>query len=85
MERLPLVLVVANNQYAYSTPNQRQFACDDLADKAAGYGVSARKADGTDLEDCLRVVGAAVAEARAGRWAANGGRPFAPALRARRA
>jgi len=66
VERLPLVLVVANNQYAYSTPNQRQFACRDLADKAAGYGLSARHADGTDLEDCLRVVAAAVDDARAG-------------------
>src|SRR6266853_2487619 len=27
VERLPLVLVVANNHYAYSTPNERQFAC----------------------------------------------------------
>ena len=40
VEKLPLVLVVANNQYAYSTPNERQFACDSLVDKAAGYGVS---------------------------------------------
>ncbi len=39
VEKLPLVLVVANNQYAYSTPTSRQFACDDLVDKAAGYGV----------------------------------------------
>jgi pyruvate dehydrogenase E1 component alpha subunit/2-oxoisovalerate dehydrogenase E1 component alpha subunit len=60
------VLVVANNQYAYSTPNQRQFACEDLFDKAVGYGVPARRVDGTDLEDCLRVMAAAVAQARAG-------------------
>jgi TPP-dependent pyruvate/acetoin dehydrogenase alpha subunit len=66
VERLPLVVVVANNQYAYSTPNHRQFACDDLADKAVGYGLTARHADGIDLEDCLHVVGDAVAEARAG-------------------
>ena len=39
IEKLPLVLVVANNHYAYSTPNERQFACRDLADKAVGYGV----------------------------------------------
>src|SRR5277367_1683865 len=36
VEKLPLVLVVANNQYAYSTPTARQFACDGLAEKAAG-------------------------------------------------
>src|SRR2546428_13615229 len=39
VEKLPLVLVVANNQYAYSTPNELQFACRSLLDKAAGYGV----------------------------------------------
>jgi acetoin:2,6-dichlorophenolindophenol oxidoreductase subunit alpha len=66
VERLPLVLVVANNQYAYSTPTRRQFACADLMDKAVGYGVPARRVDGTDLEDCLRVLAAAVAQARAG-------------------
>ncbi len=55
VERLPLVLVVANNQYAYSTPNHRQFACKDLMDKAIGYGIPAHRVDGTDLEDCLRV------------------------------
>src|SRR5271169_6544925 len=40
VEHLPLVLVVANNQFAYSTPIHRQFACHDLADKASGYGVA---------------------------------------------
>jgi len=67
VERLPLVLVVANNQFAYSTPNAREFACRSLADKALGYGVKASEVDGTDLAACLDVVGAAVAEARAGR------------------
>jgi pyruvate dehydrogenase E1 component alpha subunit/2-oxoisovalerate dehydrogenase E1 component alpha subunit len=66
VERLPLVLVVANNQYAYSTPTRRQFACADLMDKAVGYGVQARRVDGTDLEDCLRVLAEAVAQTRAG-------------------
>ena len=53
VEKLPLVLVVANNQYAYSTPNSRQFACKDLLDKAVGYGVAGHRVDGTDLADCL--------------------------------
>lgn len=66
VEKLPLVLVVANNQYAYSTPTSRQFACEDLADKAAGYGVDSHSVDGTDLTACLHTVGAAVARARAG-------------------
>ncbi|HEU6449001.1 MAG TPA: thiamine pyrophosphate-dependent dehydrogenase E1 component subunit alpha [Verrucomicrobiae bacterium] len=66
VEKLPLVLVVANNQYAYSTPNSRQFACADLADKAIGYGIEAHNVDGTDLNECLKIVGGAVAKARAG-------------------
>ncbi len=66
VERLPLVLVVANNQYAYSTPNNRQFACEDLMQKAVGYGISARHVDGTDLEDCLRGLALTVAQARKG-------------------
>lgn len=67
VERLPLVVVVANNQYAYSTPNSRQFVCRDLVDKAVGYGVEGHSVDGTDLADCLTVVGRAVERARSGR------------------
>jgi acetoin:2,6-dichlorophenolindophenol oxidoreductase subunit alpha len=67
VEKLPLVLVVANNQYAYSTPAARQFACEDLADKAAGYGVGAHSMDATDLTECLKVIGDAVAQARSGQ------------------
>jgi pyruvate dehydrogenase E1 component alpha subunit/2-oxoisovalerate dehydrogenase E1 component alpha subunit len=67
IEKLPLVLVVANNHYAYSTPNERQFACASLQDKAAGYGVEGQSVDGTDLAACLQVIGAAVGKAREGR------------------
>jgi TPP-dependent pyruvate/acetoin dehydrogenase alpha subunit len=66
VEKLPLVLVVADNQYAYSTPTSRQFACENLADKALGYGVESHSVDGTDLSACLKIVGDAVAKARAG-------------------
>ena len=66
VEKLPLVLVLADNQYAYSTPTARQFVCADLADKAVGYGVAAHTVDGTDLMACLQTVGGAVAKARAG-------------------
>ena len=66
VEKLPLVLVVADNQYAYSTPTSRQFACRSLLDKAVGYGVVSHEAEGTDLADCLGVLGAAVGNARSG-------------------
>ena len=67
VEKLPLVLVVANNQYAYSTPTSRQFACRTLTDKAVGYGVEAHGLEGTDLSECLSVVGMAVEKARSGK------------------
>lgn len=66
VERLPMVLVVADNQYAYSTPTSRQFACDDLVDKAPGYGVRGVSVDGTDLEACLRALSDAIETARSG-------------------
>jgi acetoin:2,6-dichlorophenolindophenol oxidoreductase subunit alpha len=66
IEKLPLVLVVADNQYAYSTPTSRQFACKDLTDKAIGYGVEAHSVDGTDLTECLKIIGNAIARAREG-------------------
>ena len=66
VEKLPLVLIVANNQYAYSTPISRQFACRHLVDKAIGYGVEGHTVDGTDLSACLRVVSGVVQRAREG-------------------
>ncbi|MCI0747233.1 MAG: thiamine pyrophosphate-dependent dehydrogenase E1 component subunit alpha [Verrucomicrobia subdivision 3 bacterium] len=66
VEKLPLVLVIANNQYAYSTPSSRQFACTSLADRASGYGVDAHSVDGTELAACLSVLAEAVERAREG-------------------
>ena len=66
VEKLPMVVVVANNQFAYSTPNDRQFACADLLDRAKGYGVGGHSVDGTDFLDCVRGIGAAVKQARDG-------------------
>jgi len=67
VEKLPLVAVVTNNQYAYSTPNSRQFACKDLADRAAGYGIEGHVIEfGNDLAACLKTIGGAAERARAG-------------------
>ncbi len=66
VEKLPLVLVLANNQYAYSTPKSRQFACRSLVDKAVGYGVTGYTVDGTELTACLEVLDRVVRSAREG-------------------
>jgi pyruvate dehydrogenase E1 component alpha subunit/2-oxoisovalerate dehydrogenase E1 component alpha subunit len=67
VEQVPLVIVATNNHYAYSTPNDREFACSDLVERAVGYGFEGYKIDGTDLDTCLEVIGSAVQRARAGR------------------
>ena len=66
VEKLPLIVVIANNQFAYSTPNSRQFACKDLVDRAIGYGIPGWKVDGTRLDQCLEVISSAVEAARRG-------------------
>ena len=66
VENLPMVVVVANNQFAYSTPNHRQFACTDLVERARGYGFGGHSVDGTDLLACAEVIGGAVRIAREG-------------------
>ncbi len=63
----PLVLVCNNNQWAISTPLERQTHAASLADKAAGYGIAGVRVDGLDV---LAVHGAAreaVERARSGR------------------
>src|SRR6202030_1127145 len=67
VEQVPLVVVVTNNHFAYSTPNDREFGCAHLVDRAKGYGYEGHKIDGTDLNECLEVIETAVKRARAGR------------------
>ena len=62
----PLVLVVENNQYAYSTPLHQQMATFAITERAAGYGLTARSEDGNDAEAMYRSVKAAVEQARSG-------------------
>jgi pyruvate dehydrogenase E1 component alpha subunit len=64
--RLPLVLVLENNQYAYSTPLSQQTAAAALVDKAAGYGVPGVTVDGNDVLAVYAATRTAVAHARAG-------------------
>ena len=66
VERLPLVIAVADNQFAYSTPTSRQYACADLVDRAVGYGVTGYSIDGTDLMECLETFRLAIGRARGG-------------------
>jgi len=66
VEKLPMVVVIGNNQFAYSTPNHRQFACADLVERAKGYGIGGFAVDGTDLLATAEVISNAVRLAREG-------------------
>ena len=66
VQRCPLVVVVENNRYAYSTPTAKQCAAERLADKAAGYGIPGVRADGNDVIATYQVTRDAVARARRG-------------------
>ena len=64
--RLPFVLIVENNQYAYSTPTSKQFLVEKLSDRAIGYGIPGVTIDGTDVLEVYRVCKEAVDRARGG-------------------
>jgi len=64
--KLPLVLVVENNRYAFSTPAASQYACERLSDRAVGYGIAGETVDGNDPDAVAVAVDRAVARARAG-------------------
>lgn len=69
-KRLPLVVVLENNGYAYSTPTGKQTALTRLADKAFAYGIRSESVDGNDVFEVYRAVREAVEGARSGDGAA---------------
>jgi TPP-dependent pyruvate/acetoin dehydrogenase alpha subunit len=66
VQRAPFVLIVENNQYAYSTPLSQQMASTDIAAKARAHGVPAETIDGNDVEEVVAAVGTAFDRARMG-------------------
>jgi TPP-dependent pyruvate/acetoin dehydrogenase alpha subunit len=64
--RAPLVCVVENNQWAYSTPVQRQVPLRDLADRAKAYGIPGMIVDGNDAVAVYETAKEAVERCRAG-------------------
>ena len=66
VQRAPFVVVVENNQYAYSTPLAEQMAIEDVAVRAGAHGVPSAIIDGNDVAMVHRAVSLAVEGARAG-------------------
>jgi TPP-dependent pyruvate/acetoin dehydrogenase alpha subunit len=66
VQRLPLIIVAEHNWYAYSTPTRMQTAVENLADKAAGYGIPGHIVDGNDIIACYELTKRCVEFARGG-------------------
>ena len=62
----PLVVIVENNQYAYSTPLAQQMKLPDIACRAAAYAMPGVVVDGNDVEAVYAVTSEAIDRARAG-------------------
>lgn len=65
-QRAPFVLILENNQWAYSTPVSRQVPVRDLAERGRAYGITSVTVDGNDAIAVFEASRAAVAQCRAG-------------------
>ncbi len=69
VQKLPLITIIENNGYAYSTPTRYQCAAENFADKAIGYGILGLSVDGNDIVACYETMKRAVEYARGGNGA----------------
>jgi TPP-dependent pyruvate/acetoin dehydrogenase alpha subunit len=66
VRKLPVVFVIDNNQWAYSTPSYLEYPVEHLADRAASYGFEGVVVDGTDVLAVYREAKRAIEKARDG-------------------
>ncbi len=66
IHRLPVVWVVNNNQFAYSTPNRLEFTVPTIAERSAAYGIPGIRVDGGQVLEVYAAAKGAVDRARAG-------------------
>ena len=66
IHQLPVVWVVNNNLYAYSTPNDLEFHVPTIAERGSAYGMPGVRVDAQDVLDVYRVAHDAVERARSG-------------------
>lgn len=64
--KAPFVLIVENNQYAYSTPLVEELATPNIVTRAAGYGIPGIQIDGNDIDEVYRAATEALERARSG-------------------
>jgi TPP-dependent pyruvate/acetoin dehydrogenase alpha subunit len=66
IHRLPVVWVVNNNQFAYSTPNALEFPTPTIAERANAYGIPGVRVDGGEVLQVYEAASEAVERARGG-------------------
>src|SRR5213076_1120769 len=64
VRKLPVVFVIDNNQWAYSTPTHLEYAVENLAERAQSYGFEGVVVDGTDVLAVYREAKRAIEKAR---------------------
>ena len=67
VQKLPMVIIVENNGWAYSTRTEQQTAVKQLVDKAKGYGIPGERVDGNDVLAAYEATHRAVERAREGQ------------------
>ncbi len=67
VQKLPLITIIENNGYAYSTPTRNQANCAAFVDKAIGYGILGLQCDGNDIVACYETMKRAARHARSGK------------------
>jgi TPP-dependent pyruvate/acetoin dehydrogenase alpha subunit len=67
VQKLPVIFICNNNQYAYSTPLSAQMACANIADRGTAYNMPAEIVDGNDVLAVHAATGRALDHARSGR------------------
>src|ERR671930_1867536 len=66
VQRLPILVICENNQYAYSVPSEKSMAIDDVADRAESYGFDGVSINGNDVLAVYQTTRGALARARSG-------------------
>jgi TPP-dependent pyruvate/acetoin dehydrogenase alpha subunit len=67
VQKLPVVFVIENNGYAYSTPTYKQFAIENLSERAQAYGMPGESVDGNDVLAVIEAVERAGEHVRGGK------------------
>lgn len=67
IHKLPLVVIVENNQFGYSTANEKQMPVANVADRAPAFNIPAEIAFGNDIFTVIRAARRALHHARSGQ------------------